>query len=102
VVIEQYPARHISGKANDVKTYALVWALLMGMTGATVTAAQLNIGIFGIIICLSIASIKSILVFLYFMHLRHEKRLIVKLVVPIAIVALSIFIGLTFIDVVSR
>ncbi len=89
-------------KSIEIRTYTLVWAGLMVLTGLTVTSAQLNIGKFAIFVCLAIASIKSILVLLYFMHLRHEQRLAIKLALPIALVALAVFIGLTFIDVAAR
>jgi hypothetical protein len=36
------------------------------------------------------------------MHLSSEKRLLLKLLVPIAICTLAIFIGLTFTDVMYR
>jgi len=89
-------------KSNDVRTFAVVWALLMLLTGITVAAAELDIGKFAVLACLAIACAKSILVFLYFMHLRHEERLVIKLTIPIALAALAIFIGLTFTDVMVR
>jgi caa(3)-type oxidase subunit IV len=48
------------------------------------------------------AAVKSSLVFLYFMHLRWEKRLLIKLLIPIALAVLAIFIGLTYTDVLAR
>jgi hypothetical protein len=36
------------------------------------------------------------------MHLREERRLLLKLVVPIAVATLAIFIGLTYTDVLHR
>jgi cytochrome c oxidase subunit IV len=89
-------------KSNGVRTYAVVWALLMLLTGITVTAAELDLGKIAIVICLAIASLKSILVLLYFMHLRHEERLVIKLAIPIALTALALFIGITFTDVMAR
>jgi cytochrome c oxidase subunit IV len=89
-------------KPNDVRTYTVVWLGLIVLTALTVASAQMNMGRLAIFICLAIASFKSILVFLYFMHLRHEERLLVKLIIPIAMVTLAIFIGLTFTDVVVR
>jgi len=34
--------------------------------------------------------------------LRYEKQRLVLLVIPIAVVALAVFIGLTFSDVITR
>jgi cytochrome c oxidase subunit 4 len=79
-----------------------IWAALIVLTAITVTTASLNFGRVGILVVLAIAAIKSTLVLLYFMHLSSEKRLLLKLLVPIAICTLAIFIGLTFTDVMYR
>lgn len=82
--------------------YVYIWAALIVLTAITVTTASLNFGRVGILVVLAIAAIKSTLVLLYFMHLSSEKRLLLKLLVPIAICTLAIFIGLTFTDVMYR
>jgi cytochrome c oxidase subunit 4 len=85
-----------------VRVYATVWVALMLATAATVTAASIHLPKVAIIVCLGIAAFKSTLVLLYFMHLRYENRLVIKLAVPIAVIVLAIFIGLTFSDVITR
>jgi cytochrome c oxidase subunit 4 len=82
--------------------YIYIWIALLVLTAITVTMADLNIGRVGIIVVLVIASTKSILVLLEFMHLRSEKRLLLKLLVPISIATLAIFIGLTYTDILTR
>ncbi len=82
--------------------YIYIWIGLIVLTAITVTTADLNIGRIGIVVVLTIAAVKSILVLLYFMHLRTEKRVLLKLLVPIAIATLAIFLGLTFVDVLNR
>ena len=82
--------------------YFYVWIALLVLTAITVTTAELNVGRAGIIIVLAIAAGKSTLVLLWFMHLRSEKRLLLKLLVPIAIGTLAIFIGLTYTDILTR
>lgn len=82
--------------------YIFVWAGLVVLTAITVTSASLNFGRVGILIVLAIAAIKSTLVILYFMNLLFEKRLLLKILVPIAICTLAIFIGLTYTDVLFR
>jgi len=82
--------------------YVGIWAALIALTILTVTTASLNVGRIGIIIVLAIAAAKSTLVLLWFMHLSTEKRLILKLLVPIALCVLAIFIGLTYTDVLYR
>lgn len=82
--------------------YILVWVALVVLTAITVTTASLNFGRAGILVVLAIAAIKSTLVLLYFMNLLFEKRLLLKILVPIAIGVLTIFIGLTYTDVLFR
>lgn len=82
--------------------YILVWAALIALTAVTVLAAGANLGRAAIVVVLVIAAGKSTLVLLYFMHLREERRLLLKLVVPIAVATLAIFIGLTYTDVLHR
>jgi cytochrome c oxidase subunit IV len=85
-----------------VRTYIAVWITLIVFTVLTVAATSLNLGGVAIVVCLLIAAAKSTFVLLYFMHLRYEKRLLLKLLIPIVIVTLAIFIGLTYSDVITR
>ena len=82
--------------------YVSIWLGLVALTALTVTTASLNVGRVGILIVLAIAAAKSTLVVLWFMHLATEKRLLLKLLVPIALCVLAIFIGLTYTDVLNR
>ena len=86
----------------SLRTYLTVWIGLLVLTGLTVLSADLEMGRFTIYSVLAIAVAKSTLVLLFFMHLREEKKLIFKLMVPIALATLAIFIGLTFTDVAFR
>jgi cytochrome c oxidase subunit 4 len=85
-----------------MRSYVLVWGALILLTATTVAVAGFNFQKIAIIVCLGIAAIKSTLVLFFFMHLRYERRLIIKLLMPIAIATLAIFIGLTFSDVITR
>ena len=82
--------------------YIWVWLALLVLTAITVTTASLNFGRVGIVVVLAIAAGKSTLVLLFFMHLITEKRLLLKLLVPIAVITLAIFIGLTYMDILNR
>ena len=82
--------------------YIQVWLALLVLTAITVAAASLNFGRISIVVVLAIAAGKSTLVLLFFMHLITEKRLLLKLLVPIAVIALAIFIGLTYTDILYR
>jgi cytochrome c oxidase subunit 4 len=84
------------------KNYIYVWVGLLALTALTVTMADLNLGRVSILLVIAIAAVKSTLVLLFFMHLLTEKRVLLKILVPIAICTLAIFIGLTYVDVLNR
>jgi cytochrome c oxidase subunit IV len=79
---------------------AIFFALLFG-TGLTVWAAFQNFAQFNIVIALGIASIKAILVVLYFMHARYSPKR-TQLVIVCAIFWLAIMLALTLADYQTR
>ena len=83
------------------RTFILVWVALIILTGVTVGVAQFDFGAVNIWIALSVASLKSALVLLIFMHLRQESMLF-KIGLLTMLVILVIFIGFTFTDVLYR
>lgn len=85
-----------------LKGYIAVWLALLVFTAITVATANMNFGQFGIFIVLAIASIKSLLVIYIFMHMLYEKFFLLKLLIPITVVLLAIFIGITNLDILSR
>ena len=89
------------GKFHLVKyrTYILIWMGLVILTGITVSLAGMNLRHLSVFIPLLIAALKSGLVLGYFMHLKFERGLLFKLMIPIVLTILTIFIGLTFSDV---
>ncbi len=82
--------------------YLAVWGVLLALTALTVIAAGLQLRRGAVALALGIAAIKSTLVALYFMHLRWEKRLLIRLMLPITLATLAIFIGLTYTDILRR
>jgi cytochrome c oxidase subunit 4 len=89
-------------KQVTYRTYIWIWLGLVILTGITVSMAGMSLGRSSIVIVLAIAAIKSGLVLSYFMHLKYEKGLLFKLMIPIVLAVLTIFIGLTFTDVAFR
>ena len=88
--------------AVSYRLYVLVWVALLALTAATVITAELNVGRAAIYVALAIAAAKSVLVLLYFMHLRWETRTVIKILVPVTVVALALFIGITYTDILYR
>jgi cytochrome c oxidase subunit 4 len=76
---------------------------LVLLTGLTYTVAVgFHPGGWAVVVALGIAGTKSGLVLNYFMHLRSEKLLIFKILIPLVIAVFLVFILLTFADLVFR
>ena len=84
------------------KTYALVWAGLIFLTGLTFSVAGRDLGGWAVLIVLAIAGTKSGLVLNYFMHLRSERLFIFKVIIPLVMAVFLVFILLTFADLAFR
>ena len=59
-----------------VRTYLIVFALLMILLVITVSVSFIDLGIVNVFVALGIATIKAGLIMLYFMHLRYSSKLI--------------------------
>jgi cytochrome c oxidase subunit 4 len=79
------------------RTYANVWLTLIVLTAITVGSAYTDLKHLAIFTAILIATVKSSLVALYFMHLRFEKRIFAYMVLAV-IVTYGIFLALTFAD----
>ena len=78
-------------------TFIMVWIGLVGLTSITVSVAGFHLGPFTVAMALLIASIKTMLVVNYFMHLKWE-MLIFKVFLGVCVVVFIIFVILTFFD----
>ena len=58
-----------------VRTYLIVFGVLMGLLVATVAGAYAPLGHFHLAIALLIAGLKALVIVLYFMHVRYSSRL---------------------------
>ncbi len=91
---------------NEVHTigygvFIFVWLGLVVLTGLTVVISGVHIPKVPVLVALLVAAAKSSLVVNYFMHIKYEARLF-KVVLLMGIVTVTIFIGLTFFDVLYR
>ena len=78
------------------RIYIIVWATLLVLTAVTVGVSFLDLGLWNVGVALGIASIKALLVALYFMHLRHEIKLVLGFAIfPLLILGLIIVGTLT-------
>jgi len=92
----------MTGKAPAIKmvsskTYIIVWLCLLALTAATVSVAKLHPVKYAIIPAIAIATAKAGLVVNFFMHLKEEPW-VLKIMLFVALFALTLIILLTFAD----
>ena len=80
----------------------MIWLTLLAGTALTVFAARIDLRPFNAAIALTIATIKALLVALFFMHIRGASERLVKLVVISTIFFLFILLTLSMADYGTR
>lgn len=85
----------------SVKTYALVFAALLALLALTVAAAQIEHGPLNLIVGLSIALSKAVLIVLFFMHIRYG-TFVVRMAAVAGVLWLAILLTLTMSDYLTR
>lgn len=94
--------RYSENAASPIRNYIVVWLVLLGLLAATIAVARLQLlGQFSVLGSLAIASVKAGLVLAFFMHLKDEGRFL-KIMLTIALFALTVLIGLLYADVWLR
>ena len=88
-------------KIIGLKTYVIVWLCLVVLTAVTVAVSGLDLGRYGSLTSVVIATIKATFILLFFMHLRHE-RFLLKMMLLLTVATIAVIIGLTFIDIGVR
>ena len=91
----------MTGHVDSIKTYVGVLFALLILTAVTTAVAYVDLGAFSVVVALTIAVIKMLLVALFFMHLRHSNQL-TKLVVLGGLMWLGILLALTLSDFATR
>lgn len=89
-------------KSSPLKTYLAVWGTLLLGTFITYTVAFIDLGRFNAAVALTIATIKALIVALFFMHLRHAHEKLLKLVVVSTVFFLFILLVLSMADYGTR
>jgi cytochrome c oxidase subunit 4 len=82
-------------------TYVVVWLALLVLLAATVAVSYVHLGILNIIATIGIASIKALIIMMYFMHVRYSPRL-TWVVVGAGFFWLAILFTLAFGDYYTR
>ena len=85
------------GHVTPVDLMLKVWGALVVLTVVTVAATWVDFGSMNLIVAMAIATVKALLVALYFMHLRWDRPLN-GVVFIAAIVFVAIFISIAMMD----
>ncbi len=89
------------GHIVPYRTFVKVWIVLLILTTVLVYVSTAFHELLSVPALLTITPLKACLVFFYFMHLKYEKPFLKALVVMVLAV-LTLFIGLTFLDLFYR
>jgi len=88
--------------SSSLTSYVGIWALLIVGTILTVVAAHIDMGPFNAAVALTIASVKALLVALFFMHIKGAHERLLKLVVISTVFFLIILLALSMADYGTR
>jgi len=88
--------------SSSLTTYVVIWLILLLGTALTVFAARIDLGPFNAAVALTIASVKALLVVLFFMHVKGASEKLLKLVVISTIFFLFILLALSMADYGTR
>ncbi len=84
------------------KIYVGIWALLTVLTVVTALVAFVDLGPFNTVVALTIASIKAVVVVLFFMHVKYTSEKLTKTVIIAAIFWLMLLLVLSLADYSTR
>ncbi len=82
-------------------TYMVIGVILLGLTLATYLVAFINLGPWNTVIALGIASVKAVLIILFFMHARYSRGM-TRVAIGAGLLWLGILLVGTIDDMISR
>ena len=86
----------------SIKLYYAIWTALLLLTGITAGVAFIDLGPFNTVVALVIATLKAVLVLLFFMHLKYTSEKMTSVVVISALFWLLILLALSLADYSTR
>jgi cytochrome c oxidase subunit 4 len=84
------------------KFYYGIWIALLCLTVITAAVSFLDLGPFNAVVALVIATIKAVLVVLFFMHVKYTSEKLTKIVIVSAIFWLFLLLALSMADYATR
>jgi len=98
---DKHSEEHHDSHAHGYGLYVLVFFGLLALTAVTVSVAGINLGSLTLTVALVIASIKTVLVANYFMHIKFD-NVIIKVFIAVCVLIFATMIILTFFDLIFR
>jgi cytochrome c oxidase subunit 4 len=89
------------GHGPTTKMFIAVWIALLVATGLTVLIASIDLGALSAPIALTIATIKAVLVILFFMEIKYQTKMTMTVLLS-AFFFLGLLLCLTMADYISR
>lgn len=92
----------MSEHTGSATKYFVIWGALIVLTFLTAGVAFIDLGPFNTVVALTIASLKAVLVILFFMHVKDAGERLTKVVIISSIFWLLIMLGLSLADFGTR
>ena len=93
--------QHEASHTVSYKTYAFILVILLTLTGLTIAVTHINLNTFSVLTALFLASLKSTIVLIYFMHIKFDSPFIKGMVLAI-FVLIAVVMLITFLDYFYR
>jgi len=95
------PAAQHDAHEHSATPYVVVWLVLCGLTLLTVMTGKQHLGAIALPLAIAIATTKSLLVLLFFMHLKEQKG-IYGMIIFVSVLFALLLMGMTITDVATR
>jgi cytochrome c oxidase subunit IV len=82
--------------------YYTIWIALLCLTVITAAVSFVDLGPFNTVVALVIATVKALLVVLFFMHVKYTSEKLTKIVIVSAIFWLFLLLALSMADYTTR
>ena len=84
------------------KFYYGIWIALLCLTVITAAVSFVDLGPLNVVVALVIATVKALLVVLFFMHVKYTSEKLTKIVIVSAIFWLFLLLALSMADYATR
>jgi cytochrome c oxidase subunit 4 len=84
------------------KFYYTIWIVLLVLTVVTAAVSFVDLGPLNTVVALVIATVKALLVVLFFMHVKYTSEKLTKIVIVSAIFWLFLLLALSMADYATR